>query len=84
MSEPTPSATAQAHARITALIKWLESLVEDVSYCADTDVYEPFFNDPYPQDDASASTPRRNRSERRAEYARTVAATYQDNAGEQW
>ncbi|MBC9729966.1 hypothetical protein [Streptomyces sp. TRM68367] len=80
----TPSPAEQAHARITALVKWLESVLEDIEYCEDIRIYESTFPDPYPQADASTSTPRRNRGERRAEHARTVAATYRDSAGEQW
>ncbi|MEU9113025.1 hypothetical protein AB0D04_14895 [Streptomyces sp. NPDC048483] len=68
MSE-TPTPAAQAHARITALIKWLESLVDDLRYCDHMSVYEPIFKDPYPQSESNARKPRRSLGSRDAYLA---------------
>ncbi|WP_206502215.1 hypothetical protein [Streptomyces chrestomyceticus] len=85
MSGTPPSRVEQAHARITAMIAWLEDALRDLTSADDFLIYEQtIFQDPYPDAASSANERSKGRDKKRAELQRKIAEAYKDDEGEQW
>ncbi|WP_438485901.1 hypothetical protein [Streptomyces sp. S186] len=73
----------QAHARITAMIAWLEDALGDLTTEDGCLIYEQiFFKDPYPE--SSSGDNGRHRERERTEQRRNIAESYKGDQGEQW
>lgn len=76
---PTP--TEQAHARITALIAWVQEMIDGLNTDGEIPVYYSLFKDPYPQSGQGTSRPigaarKTQRRSGRDAYRAALAAKY--------